>query len=164
MSWADNSVNHSRNLHISNPRSMHVPSLVKIPWHYSSYRPEMKWECLGQITPWKWDEICPLAIQKQTSTNQCTYQVWWKSIDVHLSYREMKIWTCLRQITPSKFDEIWSSAFQKPDLHNINAQTKSGENPLKFTQVIIPKRNTDGWMDGWTTDRRETIIPCHYCK
>ena len=24
----------------------------------------------------------------------------------------------------------------KPDLHNINAHTKFGENPLKFTQVI----------------------------
>ena len=47
--------------------------------------------------------------------------------------------------------------------------TKFGENPLKFTHVIIWKRNTDGC----TTDRRmdrhmdvkcETtcIIPCHY--
>ena len=25
----------------------------------------------------------------------------------------------------------------KPDLHNINAHTKFGENPLMFTQVII---------------------------
>ena len=28
----------------------------------------------------------------------------------------------------------------KPDLHNINAQTKFGENPLLFTQVIVRKR------------------------
>ena len=28
----------------------------------------------------------------------------------------------------------------KPDLHNINAHTKFGENPLMFTQVIIRKR------------------------
>ena len=28
----------------------------------------------------------------------------------------------------------------KPDLHNINAHTKFGENPLMFTQVIIQKR------------------------
>ena len=29
-----------------------------------------------------------LAIFKQISTNamQCTYQVWWKYIDIHLSY------------------------------------------------------------------------------
>ena len=31
----------------------------------------------------------------------------------------------------------------KPDLHNINAHTKFGENPLMFTQVIIRKHNTD---------------------
>ena len=35
----------------------------------------------------------------------------------------------------------------KPDLYNINAHTKFGENTLMFTQVIIPKQNTDGWMD-----------------
>ena len=34
----------------------------------------------------------------------------------------------------------------KPDLHNINAHTKFGENPLKFTHVIIQKRNMDGHM------------------
>ena len=47
----------------------------------------------------------------------------------------------------------------KPDLHNINAYTKFGENPLMFTQVIIRKRKTDGRMDV----QRETIIPHHYC-
>ena len=31
----------------------------------------------------------------------------------------------------------------KPDLYNINAHTKFGENPLVFTQVIIQKRKTD---------------------
>ena len=49
--------------------SVHVPSLVKIPWYYTSYRPETKiWACLGQITPSKFDEICPLAIPNQNST------------------------------------------------------------------------------------------------
>ena len=60
----------------------------------------------------------------------------------------------------------------KPDLHNINAHTKFGENPLMFTQVIIRKRKTDGRMyygrtdrqtDGLTDDQRETTIPRHYC-
>ena len=36
----------------------------------------------------------------------------------------------------------------KPDLHNINAHTKFGENPLKFTQIIIGKRNTDRRTNG----------------
>ena len=51
----------------------------------------------------------------------------------------------------------------KPDLHNINAHTTFGENPLIFTQIIIRKRKTDGWTDGLTDDQRETIIPRHYC-
>ena len=52
----------------------------------------------------------------------------------------------------------------KPDLHNINAHTKFGENPLMFAQVIIRKRKTDGrTMDGQTDDQRESITPRHYC-
>ena len=53
----------------------------------------------------------------------------------------------------------------KPDIYNINAHTKFGENPLKFTQVIILKlKQTDGPTEGRTTDvQRETIIACHYC-
>ena len=53
----------------------------------------------------------------------------------------------------------------KPDLHNINAHTKFGENPLMFTQVIIRKRK----MDGHTTDRQTHGRPTrnhntpHYC-
>ena len=48
----------------------------------------------------------------------------------------------------------------KPDLHNNNALTKFGENPLIFTQGIIRKRK----MADWRTDRHtdvplETIIP-----
>ena len=43
----------------------------------------------------------------------------------------------------------------KSNLHNINAQTKFGENPLMFTQVIIRKRNTDRHMDVWLTDGQQ---------
>ena len=39
----------------------------------------------------------------------------------------------------------------KPDLHNINAHTKFGKDPLIFTQVIIRKRKMNGRTDdGWT--------------
>ena len=70
--------------------------------------------------------------------------------------------------------EIWWNlpiSNPKPDLHNINAQTKFGENPLKFTQVIIWKRETDariyvhtidGRMERHMDDQRETISPPHY--
>ena len=35
----------------------------------------------------------------------------------------------------------------KPDLHNINAYIKFGENPFIFTQAVIRKQKY-----GWTTD------------
>ena len=55
----------------------------------------------------------------------------------------------------------------KPDLHNNNAHTKFGENPLMFTQVIIGKRKMDGHKYDVRTDRHtdgqpETLIPRHY--
>ena len=59
----------------------------------------------------------------------------------------------------------------KPDLYNINAHTKLGENSLMVTQVIIQKQNTDrqtyhslteGQMDRHTNVQCETIIPLHY--
>ena len=63
--------------------------------------------------------------------------------------------------------KIWQNlpiSNPKPDLHNINAHTKFGENPLMFTQVIIRKRKTDGrTYNGHTQVQRETIIPRHYC-
>ena len=53
----------------------------------------------------------------------------------------------------------------KPDLHNINAQTKFGENPLMFTLSYHSeiKKKTHGQTDGHTDDQRETIITRHYC-
>ena len=42
----------------------------------------------------------------------------------------------------------------KPDLHNINAQTKFGGNPLTFTQVIIRKRKNDGRTYNIRMERR----------
>ena len=49
--------------------------------------------------------------------------------------------------------KIWRNLLEsnpKPDLHNINAHTKFGENSLVFTQVIIQKWNTDGLWWGFT--------------
>ena len=75
VSQADNFVKFWRNLPISNPK----PDLFNVN-AYSKFgenlllftevkSPETKiWECLGQITPSKIDEICPLAIPNQIST------------------------------------------------------------------------------------------------
>ena len=45
----------------------------------------------------------------------------------------------------------------KPDLHDISAHTKFGENPLTFTQIIVRKwkygRTYDRWADGQTDGR-----------
>ena len=40
-------------------------------------------------------------------------------------------------------------SYTKPDIHNINAHTKFGENLLMFTEVIIWKQ-----MDGQTYKRQ----------
>ena len=70
----------------------------------------------------------------------------------------------------NNFVKIWGNlpiSNPKPDLHNINAHTKLGENPLMFTQVTTRKQSMDGRMDvqlrDWHTDvQHETIIPCQY--
>ena len=71
VSWTDNSVKIWRNSPISNPK----PDLHNINAHTKFgenplmfNHPETKiWACLGQITPSKFDEICPLAIPNQIS-------------------------------------------------------------------------------------------------
>ena len=61
----------------------------------------------------------------------------------------------------------------KPDLHNINAHTKFGENLLCLLKLSSGNENgtdrrtddkqMDGQTDRLTDDQRETIIPRHYC-
>ena len=78
-----------------------------------------------------------------------------KNMGVSRADNSVKIWRNLHISNPT------------PDLHNIN--TKFGENPLMFTQVIIWKRKMDidermdGHTNGNTDDQHETIIPRHYC-
>ena len=52
----------------------------------------------------------------------------------------MKIQTYRGQITLSKVDEFCPINNPDSDLHNFNAYTEFGENPLTFTQVIVRKR------------------------
>ena len=47
----------------------------------------------------------------------------------------------------------------KADLHNINAHIKFGENPLRFTQVIFLKDNTDVlWADNSVKTRQNSTF------
>ena len=71
----------------------------------------------------------------------------------------IKINWCLLQLSSRNENMGMSLAYNcqnlpisnpKPHLHNIDAHTKFGKNPLLFAQVIIRKWNTDGW----TTDGR----------
>ena len=67
------------------------------------------WACLGETTPSKFDEICPLAIPYQISTISIyiTYQVWLKSIDIYTSYHpERKISAVSWGDNSVKFHEV----------------------------------------------------------
>ena len=60
--------------------------------------------------------------------------------------------SCPGQIIPKKIRRNLPISNPRPDLHNINAHTKFGENPLMFTRVKLSSGNKK-WMDG-RTDRR----------
>ena len=129
--------------------SMHVPSLV-IPWHLLklSYGKQKIWACLGQITPSKFDENLPIISMHVPSL----VKFHWYLLNLSSGNENMgvsqadsiKIWRNLPINNP------------KPELHNINAHTKFGGNPLMFTQVIIRKWKTDRRTDDWQTHGRST--------
>ena len=66
---------------------------------------------------------------------------------IYARYRpETKIRMCLGANSSVKNGQNLPFSNRKPDLQSINAHTKFGENPLIFTQVIVPKGNY-GWTD-----------------
>ena len=107
---------------------------------YSSYCPESKIKIYrGQISLSKMDKIHPLAIPKQMST-----------ISMHMPSLVKIHWYLLKISRNENTDLSWADisvknwwnlpiSNPKADLHNINAHTKFGENPLTFTIVIIRK-------------------------
>ena len=162
MSQADNSVKDWRHLLISNPKPdlLNINAFTKFdcnPLIVTRYRPETKlWAWLGQITPSKFDENCPLAISKQIFTIRAMHiqslvKILWcllklssrngyENMDVSRADNSVKIWRNLPSSNP------------KPDLYNINAHTKFDKIPLMFIQVIIRKRNVDRRTYDWRTD------------
>ena len=139
------------------------------------------WACLGQITLSKFDEICPLAIQNQGPVVQSAVSLTSSLRVISLTVLTDSIYSILIFLL-KKCEHFFSKKFQNicvsldvnfnesltndvvhfeqlgPDLYNINAHTKFGENPLEFTQAIIWKRNTDRH----TNVQCETIIPRQY--
>ena len=165
MSWADNCVRNWQNLPISSPKAdlYNINAHIKFgenPLRFTQVIVQ-KWKC-GRVAGRKFYQKLMTFAQEQSQTRslhyQCTYQILWKSID----YPEMKMQTYDGQIILSKIDKI----YPKPALHNINAHTEFGENPLTFTQVNILKRTdvwqTDGQKEGHMDSQCDTIILSHY--
>ena len=173
MLLADNSVRIDKICQGASPKqiftiSMHLSNLVKIHWDfYSSYCPESKiWMYCGQITMSKFDKLCPLEIPKQMST-----------ISMHIPSLVKIFWYLLKLLYRNQNTDVpqadnsvksWLNLpinNSKPDLHNSNAHTEFGENPLTFTQVNLSSghENKEGRMtDGQTHGQRDIIVPSHY--
>ena len=174
-----NSVKIRRNLPISNPKPdlLNVNAYSKFgenPLLFTrSYSPEMKiWACLGQITPSKIEEICPLAIPNQISTTSLhvpsLVKIHWcllkfssgneKRTDGHMDDQRETIIPCHYCVAgykngngtmcPTRSEKFRTSenfSRQWPMsnwIPAINAHTKFGKNPLIFSQVIVQKENT----------------------
>ena len=86
-------------------------------------------------------EICPLAIQNQISLMSMHIA----SLMIIPCYL-LKLSSGNKNMGVSRADnsvKIWQNlpiSNPKPDLLNVNAYSKFGENPLLFTKVIVRKR------------------------
>ena len=82
--------------------------------------------CYWQITLSKnWEKFANGQSQSGAPQFQCTYQIWWKSIEISSSYRpESKIRMYCRQITLPKMDEIRPLAIPK-QMSTISMHTPS---------------------------------------
>ena len=110
------------------------------------------------------DKICPLAISFISMHEPSLVKTPWHLLKLSSGNENMGVARADNSV------QIWRNlpiSNPKPDLYHINAHTKFGENPSMFIQVIIRKRNTDGRMYDWRTDRHTDVqfeikIPRHY--
>ena len=131
VSQADNSIKIWWNLSISNPNpDLHLT--------FTHYHPETKiWACLGQITPSKFDKICPLAIPNQIST-----------ISMHIIIPNLaKIHWCLLKLSSWNFFFFFWFGFYGPfkNISLISSRSfieggRKPENPEK-NHLTIRKQN-----------------------
>ena len=148
MSWWDNSVKKNDEMYpIAIPNqistiSMHIPSGWKSVEIYTSYCPKTKiWMSCRKITLSKIDKIRRLAIPSQISTTA-----------MHIPSLVKMHWHFLKLSSGNENNDVlwadnsvkswWNLPISnpKPDLYNIDAHTKFGENSLLFTQIIIQKQ------------------------
>ena len=96
-----------------------------------------------------WRNVPQINSKSRSPQYQCTYQVWWKPIEIYslLSWNENT--DVLRADNSVKNWRNLLISNPEPDLRNIIAQTKFGQNPLIFTQNIIRKRKY--WRRGQIT-------------
>ena len=137
---------------------MHIASLVKISCYL--FKLSSGNENIGVFradNSVKNCKICPSAIPYQISL----MSIYIASLVKILCYL-LKLSSGNENMGVSRADnsiKIWRNLListLKPDLLNVNAHTKFGENPLMFTQVIIRKRKRDGrTYDGQTDGRTD---------
>ena len=154
VSWADNSVKTWWNLPISNPQlDIHnINGENSLIFTQVIFWKRIIWTCPRKITLSKSNIFCPLAIPNHIST-----------VSVHLPGSVKIYWYLLKLSSRKQTSRAdysvkkWQNptiSNPKPDLHNINAHTKFGDNPFTFTRYhpemkIQTDRHT---TDGWTTN------------
>ena len=138
---------------------------------YSSYHLKTKiWACLGQITPSKFDEICPLAIPKQISTLSMhipsLVKIHWcllnlssgnEIMGVSRADNSVKIWQTCSSAIPN---QSYTISIHKPNLVKIHwclLKLSSG-NKIR-TDGRTYDRRTDGRKDGRTDTWTSNVKP-----
>ena len=168
-------------------RADNCQTLMKFA-HKQSQTRFPSYQCMYQVWLKSLDiysSYCPENENMCVSQADNSIKIWWNlpisnpkpdlhTINAHTKFGENPLMFLLKlssgneNMGVSRADnsiKVWHNltiSNPKPDLHNINAYTMFGENPLMFTQVITWKRKLDGQMDGHMNIQRETIISRHY--
>ena len=144
VSPGDNSVRIWQNLPISDPK----PDLHNIN-RYTKFGENSliftqviirtrTYGCFRQITPSKFDKICPLVIPNRSPQYQCTYQVWWKSIDVYSNYHlEMKYGQTDVRLMDGRTDITII-----PRYYRV-----AGYKKWSLCQFCLPKQDRQKWLN-----------------
>ena len=118
--------------------SMQIPSLVNIDWYLLNLSSGNENTVMSRADNSKIEEICSLAIPDQISTISMHIP---SLVKIHLYLLNLSSGNKITVVSQADNSvKNWRNLptnNPKPDLYNINAHTKFGENPLIFTQFII---------------------------